>query len=191
MKPKSCLVSSLSLGMLLLPGAASAQRPQRAPQTITLAAGIQRGWAGVKRNLTEAAANMPEEHYLLEPNPEIRNFGELFGHVVNAQFSACAAAKGEANPNQGKDQELRNKSKAEFVAALAASFAYCDPVYAALTDQSAVELVEQGNNMVARGYLLANNVAHSNEMYGTSAVYMRLENLVPPSTERRTRSRPR
>jgi hypothetical protein len=134
---------------------------------------------------------MPEEHYLLEPNPEIRNFGELFGHVANAQFRACAAAKGEANPNQGKDQELLNKSKAEFVAVLAAAFAYCDPVYVALTDQSAVELVEQGNNMVARGYLLANNVAHSNEMYGTSAVYMRLENLVPPSTERRTRSRAR
>ena len=35
---------------------------------------------------------MPEENYLLEPNPEIRNFGELFGHVANAQFSACAAA---------------------------------------------------------------------------------------------------
>ena len=126
------------------------------------ASGIQRGWSGVKRNLTEAAANMPEEHYLLEPNP-----------------------------NQRKDQELLNKSKAEFVAALAASFAYCDPIYLALTDQSAVELVKQGNNMVARGYLLANNVAHSREMYGTSAVYMRLANMVPPSTERRTRSRPR
>jgi hypothetical protein len=191
MNPKSCLATSLALGVLLLPVAASAQRPQRAPQTTTLAAGIQRGWSGVKRNLTEAAANMPEEHYLLEPNPEIRNFGELFGHVANAQFRACAAAKGEANPNQGKDQELLNKSKAEFVAALTASFAYCDPVYLALTDQSAVELVKQGNNMVARGYLLANNVAHSNEMYGTSAVYMRLANMVPPSTERRTRSRPR
>jgi len=162
MNPKSCLATSLALGVLLLPVAASAQRPQRAPQTTTLAAGIQRGWSGVKRNLTEAAANMPEEHYLLEPNP-----------------------------NQRKDQELLNKSKAEFVAALAASFAYCDPIYLALTDQSAVELVKQGNNMVARGYLLANNVAHSREMYGTSAVYMRLANMVPPSTERRTRSRPR
>ena len=79
---------------------------------------------------------MPEENYLLEPHPNIRNFGEFFGHVANAQFNACAAAKGEANPNQGLDQELLNNSKAEFLAALAASFAYCDPVYAALTDHS-------------------------------------------------------
>lgn len=186
----SRLATSLALGALLLPAPASAQMPQRAPQTITLAAGIQRRWAAVKQNLTEAAANMPEEHYLFEPNPDIRNFGELLGHVANAQYNNCAVAKGEANPNGGKDQELLNKSKAEFIAALAASFTYCDPVYAALTDQSAVEFVKQRNDMAARGFVLANNLAHSNEMYGTSAVYMRLKNLVPPSTDRRSRLRP-
>jgi hypothetical protein len=75
------------------------------------------------------------------------------------------------------------------VAALKASFDYCDPVYAALTDASAMELVKQGNNMAARGYILFNNVSHSNEMYGTSAAYYRMKGLVPPSTERQQRSR--
>jgi hypothetical protein len=179
-----------TLALLLAPAAASAQMGQGAPTTTGLAAGIQRDYAGVKQNLTEAAANMPEEHYLFEPNPEIRNFGELFGHVANAQFGNCAVAKGEANPNQGKDQELLNESKTEYIAALKASFDYCDPVYAALTDASAMEMVKRGANNIARGAVLSNNNAHSNEMYGTTAVYMRLKGLVPPSTERQARSRP-
>jgi hypothetical protein len=176
-----------TLAVLIAPAGAVAQA---APTTTGMAAGIQRDYATVKLNLTEAAANMPEENYLFEPNPEIRNFGELFGHVANAQFGNCAVAKGEANPNQGKDQELLNKSKAQYVAALKASFDYCDPVYAALTDQSALEMVKRGANEIARGAVLSNNNAHSNEMYGTSAVYIRLKGLVPPSTERQARSRP-
>jgi hypothetical protein len=117
------------------------------------------------------------------------NFGELFGHIANAQFNNCAVASGKDNPNQGKDQELLAKTKAEVVAALKASFDFCDPVYAALTDASAMEMVKQGNNTAARGYILFNNVAHSNEMYGTSAAYYRAKNMVPPSTERTQRSR--
>ena len=124
-----------------------------------------------------------------EAGPGARNIGELFGHIANAQFGACATAKGEANPNQGKDQEVLNKTKAEYVAALQASFDYCDPVYASLTDASAMEMIKQGNNTAARGYVLFNNVSHSNEMYGTSAAYYRMKGLVPPSTERTQRSR--
>ena len=190
MKRASSLALCLTAAALLAPATLSAQMNQQ-PQTISIASGIQRAWATIKQNTIEAAEKMPEENYMFEPNPDIRNYGELFGHVANAQFNACAVASGQPNPIQGKDQELVNKTKAEYVAALKASFDFCDPVYAALTDASAMEMVKQGNNQVARGWVLANNVVHSNEMYGTTAVYMRLKNLVPPSTERQTRSRPR
>ena len=185
---RSCI--TLALAALLAPAAVSAQGAAApAPMTFGLAAGVQRAWAGVKLNVTESAANMPEEHYLFEVGPGARNFGELFGHITNSQFNNCAIAKGEANPNQGKDQELLAKTKAEVVAILKASFDYCDPVYAGLTDASAVELVKQGNNMTTRAFMLFNNVSHSNEIYGTSAAYYRAKGLVPPSTERSQRSR--
>ena len=182
------MCTGLAVLALAAPGAASAQMNQQ-PMTIGMAAGIQRAWAGLKQNVTESAANMPEEHYAFEMGPGARNFGELFGHIANAQFNNCAVAKGEANPNQGKDQELLATTKTQVVTALQASFDYCDPVYAALTDASAMELVKQGNNMAARGFVLFNNVSHSNEMYGTSAAYYRAKGLVPPSTERQQRSR--
>jgi hypothetical protein len=156
-----------------------------AGQTITISASIQRAYATVKTNLTQAAAKMPEADYGFKPSTmsEVRTFGQLFAHVANAQFGSCSAAKGVANPNQGRNLENELKTKAEFVKALADSFAFCDDAYAALTEANANEPVTQGRGMIARAALLANNVTHDNEMYGTSGVYLRAKDIVPPSTE--------
>src|ERR1700761_5466122 len=90
-------------GLLLVTASAMAQAP--APQTITLPIAVQRGYAGVKLNLTEMATKMSEADYGFKPGsaPEMRTFGQLFAHVANAQYGTCAAAKGVANPNQGKN----------------------------------------------------------------------------------------
>ena len=180
----ACLVSAA----LLSASAASAQPPAAAPAKISLAAGIQRGYDNIKRNLKEAADKMPDAEYGFKPTPDIRSFGQLVGHVANAQFNACSAAKGEGNPNQGNDNEKKT-TKAELVKALSDSFAYCDPVFASLTDETAVQFVKQGQNEVARGVVMSGTVTHDNEMYGTASVYMRLKGLVPPSTERQQQMR--
>lgn len=175
---------TVACGLLFASAALAAQAPPaQAPQKISLAAGLQRSYDNIKRNLTEMAAKMPESDYGFKPTTEVRSYGQLFGHIANSSFNACAAARGVANPNQGNDNEKKT-TKAEFEKALADSFAFCDPAFASLTDASAGELVKQGQNEVARGAVLANNVAHDNEMYGTGVVYMRLKGLVPPSTER-------
>lgn len=173
---------------LLLLAAGSAQAQMPAPQSLTLAASLNRGYNTVKMNLTEEAAKMPEADYGFKPGPaaELRTYGQLFAHVATSQFNSCAAALAQPNPNQGHNLEAELKTKAEFQKALADSFALCDKAFAALTDQNATEMVKQGQNEIARAALLANVVAHSNEMYGTGAVYMRAKGLVPPSTERAT-----
>ena len=174
------------VGILSLPGPAFAQAP--AGQQITLAASLQRGYAGVRQNLTEELAKMPAENFSFKPGPapELRNFGMLFGHVANAQFGSCAAALGQPNPNQGHNLETEATTKEALTTALADSFALCDKAFAGLTDQNAMEMVKQGQNEIARAALLANVVVHSNEMYGTASVYMRAKGLVPPSTERQS-----
>jgi hypothetical protein len=157
-----------------------------AGQQITLTTSLQRGYAGVKQNLTEEIAKMPEADFSFKPGPapELRNFGMLFGHVANAQFGSCAAALGQPNPNQGHNLETEATTKDALTKALTDSFALCDKAFAGLTDQNAMEMVKQGQNEIARSALLAGVVIHSNEMYGTASVYMRAKGLVPPSTER-------
>lgn len=178
------LAAVLTFGLLLIALPAAGQ-PPTAGQTITIPVSIQRAYATVKTNLTQAAEKMPEADFGFKPSAmaEVRTFGQLFAHVANAQFGSCSAAKGVPNPNQGRNLENELKTKAEFVKALADSFTFCDDVYAALTDANANEPVTQGRGMIARGALLANNVTHNNEMYGTSGVYLRAKDIVPPSTE--------
>ncbi len=171
----------------LIPAAlltASIASAQGAPGPTGLAAGLQRAYNGIKLNLTQAAEKMAEADYSFKPNPDIRGFGGQLAHVADAHYNFCAAAKGVPNPMAGTSLEKTKTTKADVIKALADSFAFCDDAYSALTDASAAELVAQGRGQTARGVVLANNTAHDNEEYGIITVYLRLKQMVPPSTER-------
>src|SRR5215469_18269110 len=81
-------------------------------------------------NILRSAEKMPEENYNLRPGTqqEVRTFGQQVGHVANFNFLWCSQAKGEANPNAGKNLE-KLATKAELMKALNDAFAYCEPVY--------------------------------------------------------------
>jgi hypothetical protein len=145
---------------------------------------LQNAYNNVKRNLTQAADKLPEADYSFKPSsmPEMRTFGALFGHVANAQFGACAAAKGVPNPNMGVNNEQKT-TKAEITKALADSFAFCDDAFSGLNDQNRGQVVARGRGQMAREAVLADLIAHSNEMYGYAAVYLRAKNVVPPSSD--------
>jgi hypothetical protein len=181
-------VVSLMLACVFMAATAQAQAPAGGQQ-IPLSEGLRRSYNTVKMNLTEAAQKLGEADYSYRPSPDIRVFGAQLAHVANSQFNACAAARGEKNPNQGQNLEQTLKTRDAIIKGLSDSFAFCDPAFASLTDQSAVELVQQGQNQVARGSVLANLISHSNEEYGILTVYLRTKNIVPPSTERSMRGR--
>ncbi len=181
----------LMLGLSLSVATASAQAPDGGGQKFGLAASLQRQYNGIKTNLTEAANKLSDAEYSFRPSPDMRVYGAQFGHTAFFHYVFCAVAKGEANPNQ-EDFEKNNQkmtSKADVVKILADSFAYCDPVFASLTDDSALQFVKQGANEETRAAVLANLIRHDNEEYGVISVYIRLKNLVPPSTERTQRGR--
>jgi hypothetical protein len=161
----------------------AAGQPPAAGQPVTIAVNIQRQYATIKTNLTQAAEKMPEADYGFKPStmPEVRTYGQLFAHVAQSQFGTCSQVKGAANPMMGRQLETELKTKADIVKALADSFAFCDDAYAALSDANMSEPL--GRGQVARAGMLGNNVTHDNEMAGTVYAYMRAKGLVPPSTE--------
>ena len=187
MKTVICLMFACAL----MASTAHAQAPAAAQggQKVQLSEGLRRSYNTIKMNLTEAAQKLDEANYGYTPSPEIRGYGAQLAHVANSQFNSCAAATGVANPHQGSNLEKTKTTRADIIQALADSFAFCDPAFANLTDQSALELVRQGQNEVARGSVLANLIAHGNEEYGIMTVYIRTKGMVPPSTERGMRGR--
>src|SRR5260370_21337790 len=55
-------------------------------------------YAFVSDALTRSAEKMPEENYAFKPTPAVRSFGQLVGHVADAQYLFCSIALGEKNP---------------------------------------------------------------------------------------------
>lgn len=172
--------------ILALTAAAAFSQMPASGQKVGLATSLQRSYANIKNNLTQAAAKMPEADYSFKPGStaEARTFAQVIAHVAQAQFGQCSALKGAANPMQGKNLEQELKTKADVTKALADSFALCDDVFAQTTDENATQMVKMGQNEVTRAAALYGLIAHGNELYGTSAVYLRSKNIVPPSTER-------
>src|SRR6202035_1307182 len=82
--------------------------------------------------VVKAAEKMPEENYSFKPTPEVRSFGQLVGHVADANYMFCSQASGEANPM--KDIEKTKTSKADLVSAIKAAVAYCNQTFDSMTD---------------------------------------------------------
>jgi uncharacterized damage-inducible protein DinB len=138
-------------------------------------------YARMKTILVSSAEKMPEENYNFKPTEAVRSYGQIVGHVADAQYNFCSMALGETNPGLKIEQTKTNK--ADLVAALKEALAYCDKAYDGMTDASSLQTVKMfGMDMPKFGVLNINN-AHDMEHYGNLVTYMRLKNVVPPTSE--------
>ncbi len=136
-----------------------------------------------KGNIVKAAEKAPEEIYSFKPTADVRSFGQLIGHVADAQYLFCSAAGGGKVEPKGIEKSVT--SKAELVEALKTAFAYCDEIYSSVTDAKGAEKVKFfGSDRTKLGILNFNTI-HNYEHYGNIVTYLRLKNIVPPSSEGR------
>jgi uncharacterized damage-inducible protein DinB len=179
---KAVTLVALLATTLIAAGSAVAQAPAAAGGPLTKS--LQGTLGYVKGNITKAAEQMPEANYAFQPTPDVRSFGQLIGHIADANFGICSTAAGEKPPAPGGQVEKTLVTKADLQKALADSFTYCDKVFAGLTDAQAVELVPFfGGQQMPKLAVLAFNTSHDFEHYGNIVTYLRLKGLVPPSSQ--------
>jgi uncharacterized damage-inducible protein DinB len=135
----------------------------------------------VSTAVINAAQKMPEENYSFKPTPDVRSFGQLVGHVADANYMFCSQASGEANPM--KDIEKTKTSKADLVSAIKSAVAYCNNTFDSMTDAKGSQMVKLFNFNMAKLTLLSLNTAHTDEHYGNMVTYLRLKGIVPPTSE--------
>jgi len=140
---------------------------------------LRQGYNGVKNNVTRAAEKMPDGDYSFAPGMGSRTFGAAVVHIAVVQAGLCGMAAG-----QEKKIDESKTDKAAALEALKEAFAFCDPIYAGLTDSQATQTVKMFGRDRTKFGVLDFGVIHGNEMYGTLAVYLRAKGLVPPSSER-------
>jgi len=170
--------------VLTLAAAVFAQAPAPAPQQApSLVTEVQNMFNAVKGNISKSADQFPEDKYTWQPTPEVRSWARLIAHIADDNNGACSGIIGEQRPARLDTEDTANSAankttKAELTKALGESFARCDKAFTMVTDAN---MMERSGNRSKIGMLMY-NTSHINEHYGNVVTYMRLNNMVPPST---------
>ena len=136
----------------------------------------------VKGVLLKTAEKVPEPIWAFKPTPEVRTFGQIVGHIADANLAICGIAAGEKATPVNAEKTLT--TKADLTKALADSIAYCDKVIAGMDDKKGLEPIKFFvGGMQVRAMVLGFNTAHDYEHYGNLVTYMRINKIVPPSSE--------
>jgi len=136
----------------------------------------------VRSLVLRTAEKVSEDVYSFKPTPEVRSLGAVLGHIADGNNLLCGMANGDkAAPTQANEKKT---TRADLVAALKASFAACDKVFGGTTDANASAPVDFFGQTQTRLGMLAFTNSHMWEHYGNLVTYMRLKNIVPPSSER-------
>jgi uncharacterized damage-inducible protein DinB len=143
----------------------------------------------VKGIVLKSVDKMPEDKYSYRPTDEVRTYGQLLAHIADGQFFLCSIAK-EGKPAP-RGIEKSAKTKAEILKGLNDGFAYCDALYAELTDASSAAMVSWFGQQRTKLSMLAFNTAHTMEHYGNLVTYMRINKIVPPSSENPAPAKPK
>jgi hypothetical protein len=159
------------------------QQPAGSQPAPSLVTEVQNVFNGIKGNITKSAAQFPEDKYTWQPTPAVRSWARLIAHISDDNNGACSGVAGMQRPPRLDTEDTQNSAankmtKADLEKALADSFAVCDKAFAAVTEAN---MMERNGNRSKIGTLIY-DTSHINEHYGNIVTYMRLNNLVPPST---------
>jgi len=170
--------------VLILAAAVFAQAPASAPQQApSLVTEVQNMFNAVKGNISKSADQFPEDKYTWQPTPEVRSWARLIAHISDDNNGACSGIIGEERPARLDTEDTANSAanktaKAELTKSLGESFARCDKAFTMVTEAN---MMERSGSRSKIGMLMY-NTSHINEHYGNLVTYMRLNNMVPPST---------
>lgn len=157
--------------------------PRAHAQTASLKGELLKDWTDLKTVMMAIAAAMPEDKFTYKSTPAQRDYGQQIMHVAAGnmmylRFFGGKTAVPAFNPNA--------KSKAEILQALATSFDFGEALIREQTDDSMLQTV-QTNQFLGRSskarviYFL---IGHTWDIYGQMAVYLRLNGIVPPRSDR-------
>jgi uncharacterized damage-inducible protein DinB len=147
--------------------------PIAAPNPLTMTLSIFR--SNMQDKIMKSAEAMPESKYSYRPTKDVRSFAEILTHVADISYTLCSNVKGVANPAT----PTAKASKAEVMAYLKASFAYCDGVYSGFTDAHLNDPADFFGVKTNKMFILTQVGNHDALHYGNLVTYLRINDIVP------------
>jgi len=141
-------------------------------------------WESTRSLVLGIVEVMPEDKYDFKPTPAVRTFRENVIHLIGENYTFFGRVSGETLPSNARFDTL--KSRDEIVKALRESYDYGSKVWAGLTEEKALELIEgRGGQRVQRWSFILVAIQDNMNHYGNLVVYVRLNGLVPPRSAAR------
>jgi DinB superfamily len=136
-----------------------------------------------QKNITAAIEEMPADKFGYKPTPDQITFGHLAVHIVESNNYFCSTAAGIAEPkSELKDTDGKDK----LVAAVKESFAFCGTALDKVDDsQLGDPIKDYAGHPQPRAWALIGFAGSNADHYGTAAMYLRLNGLLPPTAEKK------
>jgi uncharacterized damage-inducible protein DinB len=135
------------------------------------------------KNLIAAAEEFPADKFGYKPTPAQMSFGDIVNHLSQGNDYLCGSIGGVKAPTRTKVDH--DDAKPALVARLKETFAFCDQALAQLTDANLSEqLPFFGGRKMSRAAIMTLTTGDWADHYSQSAIYMRLNGLVPPTAKK-------
>jgi hypothetical protein len=134
-----------------------------------------------EKNLIAAVEEMPADKFGYSPTPAQITFGHLVMHITMSNIELCSKAASMPPPPM---KPMPETDKERLQAGLTKSFLYCEAAIGKVDDSklgNPVELFGGRQGTVASALIsLTNDWA---DHYSAAAMYLRLNNLLPPTAQ--------
>jgi uncharacterized damage-inducible protein DinB len=138
----------------------------------------------VGKNLMAAAEEMPADKYAFSPTPAQMSFRHVVVHLAQGNDYLCGAIAGAKAPTRTKVDTTATKEA--LVARLKETFQFCDQVLATVDDSKLAEQIPFfGGKPWTRASIMTLTTGDWADHYSQSAIYLRLNGLLPPTAKRR------
>jgi len=144
---------------------------------------LRSDWQAQKDMMMKIADAMPENKFSYKSTPPQRSYGEQIMHVASSNVELLKILGGNA-PAPGFTAESA-KTKADILKALGDSYDYGTALLNELTETAILEPVKDPPSFLgpsSRARIVWTLLAHSMDIYGQMAVYLRLNGVVPPAS---------
>jgi uncharacterized damage-inducible protein DinB len=157
-----------------------------AAQTASIRDGALQDWTRLKETMMKIAEAMPEEKFGFRATPPERTWGEQILHVAEANVVQMGRFSSKA---MAPSVNMKATSKAEVLKALADSFDFGTAALNEQTDQSMLLTAENTRydrfmSPSTRARVVYYVIGHTWDIYGQMAVYLRLNGITPPASQR-------
>jgi hypothetical protein len=179
---------AFALALLLVPPSAIQAPSTPSPQasgSASLQGDFVKDWEAQKNKLMKIAAAMPDDKFTFKPKPELRTWAEQITHVAGAIVGTMRRLDASVTPPTLPEKA---DTKADVLKVLGDAFDFGTAVLKKQTDATMTESVQgppyYGPGLSTRARLVYRTMVHSEDEYGVMTVYLRLNGITPPASER-------